>query len=82
MTQVFDPGAGMPFFGVTDSRGIAKVVITSHTLSFDGPQKSANLGIDHVQYGVQVPEPGTAVLAGVGVVVCLLALARRSRPSG
>ena len=61
-TSTFSTSSDLPFIGVTALSGISRVVITSHTLTSGSERRSANLSIDHFQYGLIVPEPSTVFL--------------------
>jgi hypothetical protein len=69
-TSISRTAAEDRFFGVIDLAGISAIRISMPGLT--------NWEVDHLQYGVSpIPEPGTALLLGVGVLSLLAATRTR-----
>jgi len=70
-----EPFAEDRFFGVKDFGGITSIAVTNFV---NGGGQAAGIEVDHVQYGVAAPEPGTYLLLGSLLGFAFLAQRRRA----
>jgi hypothetical protein len=74
--EFFDGGtADDSFYGIYDPNGFSRIVVWTHTRD----DQFNSFELDHLQYGVIVPEPSTMACAATVILVCLLPRHTRRR---
>jgi hypothetical protein len=67
------------FLGVTNPNGIAQITYSKVMLDFDPSTHGPDPRVDHLQYGLVVPEPSVAISISIAVIWLVVTGAARSQ---